>query len=823
MNKTIRILHLEDEEPFERLIKQLLLKENIECKIDRVETLEDFKSAFLKTEYDLVLADYALNDYTGLDAFVVFRELGLKIPFILFSGHIGEEKAIESLRMGVTDYVMKQNVKALAPAIIRALNEAEEIRQVEQAEKIRHVLFNIASAGNEIQDPFEYCHVIQRELGNILDTTNFFIGMYDAMNDILTSPFMKDENDKFRQVPAKNTISARVIRRNKSLLLSEKELKRFFDENNLERVGSLAKCWLGVPLRVNGEVIGIIAVQSYKDSQAFKEEDKELLEFVASQISASIKNKLATKEILKLSRSIEQSPVSVVITDLKGNIEYVNPRFCEITGYTCEEAIGKNPRILKSGETPASEYKQLWDHITKGKTWHGKFHNKKKNGELFWEEATIGVIKDDEGKIVNYIAFKEDITRRVEAEQKYRLLNKQNEQLLKSIASILIVMDEDEHVMRWNPKAAEIFGIPADEAIDKHILETGITWDWTAITQAIMKCRVKKQSVYLTDIVYKKNDGKDGFLNLHINPFAGETDLKSGFLIFGEEVTERKTLESQLAQAQKLESIGQLAAGIAHEINTPTQYVGDNIYFMKDAFKDLNRLFTLLMDSTENSDPADILKKLKLMADEIELDYLMEEIPQAIEQAMDGVQRVTKIVRAMKEFSHPGIEEKTPVDLNKNIENTLTVARNEYKYVADLETDLDENIGLVPCLPGELNQVILNMVVNAAHAIADVRKTDPDFRGLIRVSSKLAGDWAEIKISDNGPGVPEKIRDKIFDPFFTTKEVGKGTGQGLAISHNVVVKKHGGKILMETEEGKGTTFIIRIPIIPVEKGEELPV
>jgi len=193
------------------------------------------------------------------------------------------------------------------------------------------------------------------------------------------------------------------------------------------------------------------------------------------------------------------------------------------------------------------------------------------------------------------------------------------------------------------------------------------------------------------------------------------------------------------------------------------------------------------------------------------LAYLQEEIPQAIDQSLEGLERIAKIVRSMKEFSHPGMDEKTPIDINQAIETTINVSRNEWKYHADIETDLDPGLPNVSCLPGEINQVLLNLIVNAAHAIVNVVGESGD-KGLIRISTRLDGAWAEIRVSDTGTGIPEEIKQRIFDPFFTTKMVGKGTGQGLAIAYSVVVDKHGGVIDLESEEGKGTTFIISLPL-----------
>jgi signal transduction histidine kinase len=280
------------------------------------------------------------------------------------------------------------------------------------------------------------------------------------------------------------------------------------------------------------------------------------------------------------------------------------------------------------------------------------------------------------------------------------------------------------------------------------------------------------------------------------------------------QIAERRLLESQLLQAQKLESIGQLAAGIAHEVNTPIQYIGDNCLFLRTSFGQMNDVmnqYIQLLDFVKTAQlMPDLVARLESNLIELDAEFLVEEIPRAIDQSVQGTERVAQIVRAMKEFSHPGSGQKAPIDLNHAIQNTLIVCRNEYKYVADLSTDLDPSLPQVRCLGGEINQVILNLVVNAAHAIGG-SKAEGD-RGVIKVSTRADGAVAEIRVQDNGTGIPAAIQNRIFDPFFTTKEVGKGTGQGLAMAMNTIVKKHQGTLTFETQENVGTTFIARIPI-----------
>jgi PAS domain S-box-containing protein len=281
------------------------------------------------------------------------------------------------------------------------------------------------------------------------------------------------------------------------------------------------------------------------------------------------------------------------------------------------------------------------------------------------------------------------------------------------------------------------------------------------------------------------------------------------------DITDRKVLETQLLQAQKLESIGQLAAGIAHEINTPTQFVGDNVHFLHDAFADITGAlgeYREFVGAVENQRmTSELISHISDVEAKADLEYLCVEIPNAIEQSLEGIDRIAKIVGAMKEFSHPGTKERKMIDLNRALETTATVSRNEWKYVADVEFDLYPNLPLVSCMPAEFNQVLLNMVVNAAQAIGDANKHTGQ-KGIIKITTlNPEPGWCEIRITDNGPGIPEQIGARVFDPFFTTKEVGKGTGQGLAIARSIVVDKHGGSIRFETSPNEGTTFIIRIP------------
>jgi two-component system NtrC family sensor kinase len=281
---------------------------------------------------------------------------------------------------------------------------------------------------------------------------------------------------------------------------------------------------------------------------------------------------------------------------------------------------------------------------------------------------------------------------------------------------------------------------------------------------------------------------------------------------------ELRVTQAKLLQAQKLEAIGQLAAGIAHEVNTPTQYVTDNVSFLQRAFDKLLRLIDAQSGVVAAAHAGDVTPQALEAADAaraaIKLDYLTRQVPRAIQQSLEGLGQISSVVKAMKEFSHPSGAEKQPVDIHDVIESTSIVAKNEWKYVAELQLDFDWSLPPVLLHRNEFSQVMLNLLVNAAHAIEASLPSASADKGKIIVSTKQVGRNVEVRVTDNGSGIADAVRGRVFEPFFTTKEVGKGTGQGLAIAYSVIADKHGGSITFETELGRGTTFIVTLPLAP---------
>jgi PAS domain S-box-containing protein len=397
-------------------------------------------------------------------------------------------------------------------------------------------------------------------------------------------------------------------------------------------------------------------------------------------------------------------------------------------------------------------------------------------------------------------------------------------QLVEQIPGVLYVIELGDELSRpvyVSPRIEEIVGLSVEEWMSdlEHMVSLVHPDDRERVVEAIGVLRAGGRPA-TTEFRCVRPDGEVVWLR-----DAGAVVVQDGgrrllqgllFDVTGGRRAEadRDRMELDLRLAQKLEAVGQLAAGIAHEINTPTQFVGDTVRFLGDAFGDLMELLAVyeeLLGAAERGPvPSALIARVRKAEDRADLDYLRARVPGAVERADDGVQRVATIVRAMRDFAHPPSAAKAPVDVNAALRSTLVVASNEYKYVADVQTDFGE-LPPVMCDGGDMNQVFLNLVVNAAHAIVDANR-GTGRRGTIGLRTVAEGDEVLVSVSDTGTGIAPEVAARIYDPFFTTKEVGRGTGQGLAIARQIVVERHGGTISFETQAGRGTTFHVRLPV-----------
>lgn len=538
------------------------------------------------------------------------------------------------------------------------------------------------------------------------------------------------------------------------------------------------------------------------------------------QLKSEVRGRKAAVESLRESenkfRALFEQHTDGIIVTIDGEFAHGNSAAARMFGYeTADELLYIRPRDMwptyqpdgnPSHDAVAAHAARAFEYGTYTYEWVYK----KKSGELFWAEVVATVIPY-EARQAMYTVIRDISNRKLDEEEHVRLTAAMDQTV-----EMIVVSDASGVIQYVNPAYLEITGYDRREVLgQKHDIVHGTDNDNPNYEE--MQTAIAEGRVWKGRLVSTKKDGARYQSETTVSPVRDATGRIIDYVTVSHDVTKEARLEAQLVQAQKMEAIGELASGIAHEINTPTQYIGDNIRFLHESYRELDGLlerYARVKEELRSRDPENSqLAEVEDLIDQMDLEYLREELPSAIQQSMEGNRRVAEIVRAMKEFAHPGTEEMSPVDINQAIGNTIAVARNEWKYVADVETDLDSTLPMVTCVPGLFNQVVLNIFVNAAHAIGDVcAKSGSADKGKITVSTRQDGEWAEIRISDTGAGIPKKIRTKIFDPFFTTKGVGKGTGQGLAMAHTVIVDKHQGSLTFETEEGKGTTFVIRLRI-----------
>ncbi|MBT3091308.1 MAG: DUF3365 domain-containing protein [Candidatus Thiodiazotropha sp. (ex Lucina pensylvanica)] len=392
-----------------------------------------------------------------------------------------------------------------------------------------------------------------------------------------------------------------------------------------------------------------------------------------------------------------------------------------------------------------------------------------------------------------------------------------------SMSEGVVVIDQQGAVRYTNPESEWLLGWDGVEMVGRQFVElvygdkqpTGENSVKSAIDMTLRDGLIRTGF----DDVFLHKEGRQVDVAYSVSPLLREVS-DSGVVVTFNDISERKradeerrNLERQLNQTHKMEAVGQLAGGIAHEINTPIQYVGDNLKFIKESYEDLGSLLqdysNLMHKAAEIPELGAEAAKVKETIDEIDLAYLEEETSNAIQQSISGASQVAHIVLAMKEFAHPGSKQMAPADMNRIVSNAVAVCKNEWKYVADTDLELGDNLPQVECLGGEISQVVLNLVINAAHAIEAAKLQQ---KGKITITTSHSENSVEVRVADTGTGIPMEVQDSVFNPFFTTKDVGRGTGQGLAIAQDIVMGKHQGELFFETEEGNGATFVMRLPL-----------
>jgi len=563
--------------------------------------------------------------------------------------------------------------------------------------------------------------------------------------------------------------------------------------------------------------------------QQQQEEQSQMLDCMVRERTAELvaANHELSQSTLRLRESerrfqstFEQAAIGMAIVGADGKMLQVNRRLCEIVGYTEDELLTLRFQDVTHPDDLAAD---LEPHraLRSGELASYSRHKRyvRKDGDIVWINLAVATVRDESGKKLDYfVSAFEDITAAKRAEVALQESEEKFRRLFDSAHDAIMTLEPPTwRFTDANPATLAMFkakdvadftshgpydlspekqpdgrtsGDAARAMIDTAMSEGSAFFEWT-------HKRIDGQEFPATVLLTRMERGGQQFLQSTVR-----------------DMSKQKQLELELGHARKLEAVGQLAAGIAHEINTPAQYVGDGVHFLKEAFEGYQRLVSQYRRAVEVLATAGgqdaLVSEIRAIEEDIDIAYLDANVPGSFESCQDGISRITTIVRAMKEFAHPDQTEMAPADLNQALQTTLAVAKNEYKYVADVATEFGD-LPPVLCHVGDLNQVFLNLIVNAAHAIGDVVGQGGG-KGTIRITACREDDLARIDIADTGSGIPEAIRPRIFDPFFTTKEVGKGSGQGLAIARSIVVTKHHGSLTFESEVGKGTTFTIRLPI-----------
>ncbi len=540
----------------------------------------------------------------------------------------------------------------------------------------------------------------------------------------------------------------------------------------------------------------------------------------AEELARSVEELAHERDLLRT--LMDNIPDAICFKDAGGRYTRVNSAQARLMGLkSSAEAVGKRDLDFFSPEDAQRYHEAERKVLETGEPLIGNLEMRPDAGGIVrWVSNTEVPVKDAQGKVTGIVGVARDVTEWRSAAEALRQSEERYRELIENASDIVYTSDLEGYLTSLNRVGRQLLGYSPKQVAELDIWQLVDSKHWDQLKTGRQRLLAGEADVHM-EVEVKAQDGRRVMLD--VKPRLVFEDGKAvGVQGIGRDITGRDVAELELRHAQKLESVGRLASGIAHEINTPIQFVGDNTRFVQDSFDSLSALlgkYQELRDAAASEAAlAETLASVRQVEEETDCAYLLEEIPKALSQTLEGVTRVATIVRAMKEFAHPESKEMAAADLNKALQSTLTVARNELKYVADVDVELGE-IPPVVCNVGDLNQVFLNLLVNAAHAIADVVKGSGD-KGKIRVHTATEGDTVLIAISDTGSGIPEAIRTRVFDPFFTTKEVGRGTGQGLAIARSVVVERHRGTLTFDSEVGKGTTFYIRLPIEPPESSKE---
>lgn len=628
--------------------------------------------------------------------------------------------------------------------------------------------------------------------------------------------------EKCAQVPTGHCLCGKAAATGKTVFKGHLD-----DEHQIHFDGMLDHGHYCLPIISRGKLLGVL--NTYVDAGHQREASEEkFLTTAADTLSGIIERAIAERELYYQKFAMDQH-ANVSITDVAGKIIYVNDRFCESSGYSRDELIGQNHSILKSKQHPDSFFQTMWETIKTGKVWHGEICNRTKSDTSIWLNTTIVPFLNPAGKPYKYVSIHSNVTELKEVERELSNKGAFLQNLTFSIGDGIIAGDGPGKINFMNATARELIGHLEKDPIgeDIHDLVYGriinravSDREGNPVLRALTRFRTYREE----DGIFYRQDGTTLPIAFVVSPVLDDTGYAGSITVF-RDITIRKAIEqkqqalidklqdahTQLLQSEKMASIGQLAAGVAHEINNPVGYINSNMgslrHYVTDIFRLLEgykKLKTVV--PKDNS----VHQELETLEQELDLEFLKEDMQSLLDESDEGIHRVKQIVNDLKDFSRLDSTERHWADLESGLDSTLNIVHNEIKYKAEVVKEY-AGIPQIECIGSQLNQVFMNLMVNGAHAIED--------RGTITLRTGTEGDdWVWVEITDTGKGIETEALSRIFDPFYTTKPVGKGTGLGLSLSYSII-ERHGGQIEVKSEVGKGTCFKLRLPIKQPEQTE----
>jgi two-component system NtrC family sensor kinase len=791
MEKELSILLLEDIPSDAALIKHEISRMSMRCRVCHVVTRSDFLVALKEFCPEIILSDFYLPSFSGLEALELASQYSPQTPFIMVTGALNEETAVECMKAGAWDYVLKDRLARLSPAISAALEKKRCIDEKNQAlealEKSRNFYLNLFEASPALiwrtgpQGTFDYFNQMWLEFTGLSADQDFTTCWSENLHHQDKMQFLADLSIALEQASSFES-EFRLRNHNGEYRRFQTFGRPFFDEQGLYG-GHIGYC--------------------FDTSDRFE-----------------------TEEVLrKLSRAVEQSTSAILITDTQGCIEYANTSFTRMTGYKLEEIIGTSAAPAGKSQTTPDIFGASWKTIKADGAWSGERLGHTSEGKPYWELATISSITDADDVTTHYLVELEDISRRKEAERELRKsraeLQRSHEELrslfnqvaasqrewertMDCIGDIVILVNAAGKIKRCNKALQEFTSQSYQQIIGSHWKEFLTGHGLNLPSELPTSCEINHES-----------SGRCFFCTS--DPFSdNEQNEVSGFVLTLHDVTKRKAVRDELERAydelkatqakivqqEKMASIGQLAAGVAHEINNPIGFISSNLGTMRKYLERLDKHISFITDGIETFPDEKYRQSFLEHRKTLKIDYIFKDGRELIDESLDGAERVRSIVQNLKSFSRVDESECKAADINECLESTIKIVWNELKYKVNLIRDL-ENLPPIRCYPQQLNQVFMNLLVNASQAIEN--------HGEIRVRTWIEDDSVYASIADSGCGIPEGVLTRIFEPFFTTKEVGKGTGLGLSITYDII-KKHKGEIFVESLPGEGTTFTVRLPI-----------